>query len=189
MPGQALMLTTNLTGQLYRLHYYRMFPSIPLLQPSSSSSSSSKLVCAANANGSPQTLESDSFICVRQKISDEAQPEVIIVNLKNGNEVTRRPIKADSAIMHWHKQVIALKAQQRTLQIFDLGAKTKLKSTTMNEDVLFWKWVSIDTIGLVTDTSVYHWNVFDSTSQQPTKVFERNANLNVSSASLSEPGS
>ena len=132
-------------------------------------------------NDRGQTLESDNYVCVRQKLSEEAQPEVIIVNLKNGNEVTRRPIKADSAIMHWHKSVIALKAQQRTLQIFDLGAKTKLKSCTMNEDVLFWKWISIDTLGLVTETSVYHWNVFDGNSNsQPTKVFERNANLNVS---------
>jgi clathrin heavy chain len=136
------------------------------------------LICATLTCS--QTLESDAFVCVRQKLSDDAQPEVIIVNLKNGNEVLRRPIKADSAIMHWHKQVIALKAQQRTLQIFDLAAKTKLKSATMAEDVLFWKWISIDTLGLVTETSVFHWNVFESGTQQPIKVFERNANLNVS---------
>lgn len=81
--------------------------------------------------------------------------------------------------MHWHKQVIALKAQSRTLQIFDLGQKLKLKSATMNEDVLFWKWVSVETLGLVTETSVYHWNVFDATSLNPSKVFDRNANLGV----------
>ena len=90
----------------------------------------------------------------------------------------RRPIKADSAIMHWHKQVIALKAQQRTLQIFDLGQKAKLKSYTMNEDVLFWKWVSHDTLGLITETSIHHWNVFDQ-SPAPSKMFDRNTNLNV----------
>src|ERR1700761_9767986 len=89
-----------------------------------------------------QTLESDAWICVRQKASEEAQPKVIIVNLKNHNEVIRRPIKADSAIMHWNKQIIALKAQSRTLQIFDLAQKQKLKSATMNEDVVFWKWFS-----------------------------------------------
>src|SRR5579862_4329217 len=88
------------------------------------------------------TLESDHFICVRQKLNDEAQPEVIIVDLKNNNQVIRRPIKADSAILHWSRQVIALKAQQRTLQIFDLEAKAKLKATTMEEDVVFWKWFS-----------------------------------------------
>lgn len=114
---------------------------------------------------------------MRQKVNENAQPEVIIVNLKNNNSVMRRPIKADSAIMHYNKEIIALKAQQRTLQIFDLGAKAKLKSTTMNEDVVFWKWFNDRSLGLVTDTSVYHWDIFDPSQAAPVKVFERNANL------------
>ena len=125
------------------------------------------------------TLESDHYICVRQKVDDNASPEVIIVDLKNGNNVIRRPIKADSAIMHWDKLIIALKAQQRTLQIFDLGNKAKLKSTTMSEDVVFWKFFNEGTLGLVTDTAVYHWNIFDPSQSQPQKVFERNTNLQV----------
>lgn len=82
--------------------------------------------------------------------------------------------------MHWDKQVIALKAQSRTLQIFDLAQKAKLKSNTMNEDVVFWKWISTDTLGLVTDTAVYHWNVYDQSQIAPIKVFDRNTNLAVS---------
>ena len=131
-----------------------------------------------------KTLESDSFICVRQKPSEDAQPEVIIINLKNNNEIVRRPIKADSAIMHWHKQIIALKAQ-RTLQIFDLGQKQKIKSFNMNEDVLYWKWVSVDTLGLVTETAVFHWNIYDSNQAAPQKMFERTPNLSVSTLSMS----
>ncbi|PNS17825.1 hypothetical protein CAC42_3220 [Sphaceloma murrayae] len=123
------------------------------------------------------TLESDRYVCVRQK-AGEASPEVIIINLKNNNSIIRRPIKADSAIMHWHKEIIALKAQQRTLQIFDLGAKAKLKSTTMNEDVVFWKWFDEKSLGLVTDTGVYHWNIMDPAQQMPAKMFDRNQNLN-----------
>lgn len=123
------------------------------------------------------TLESDHFVCVRQKVNEAASPEVIIVNLKNGNSVMRRPIKADSAIMHWNKEIIALKASGKTLQIFDLAQKAKLKSTTMTEDVVFWKWFSDTTLGLVTDTSVYHWNIFDPTAVSPVKVFDRNQNL------------
>ncbi|KFA62831.1 hypothetical protein S40285_03810 [Stachybotrys chlorohalonatus IBT 40285] len=124
------------------------------------------------------TLESDSFVCIREKKSETASPEVVIVELKNGNNTTRKPIKADSAIMHWSRQVIALKAQSRTLQIFDLDQKKKLKSCTMNEDVQFWKWISETTIGLVTTGSVYHWDVYDPAQDAPVKVFERNANLN-----------
>ncbi|KAB8301991.1 hypothetical protein EYC80_005444 [Monilinia laxa] len=123
------------------------------------------------------TLESDSYICVREKKNEASQPEVVIVDLKQNNAVTRRPIKADSAIMHWSKQVIALKAQSRTLQIFDLGAKAKLKSATMNEDVVFWKWFSETSLGLVTDTTVYHWDVFDPNQAAPVEVFKRNPNL------------
>jgi len=127
-----------------------------------------------------QTLESDHYVCVRQKVDDEDKPQVIIIDLKNNNEIIKRPINADSAIMHWHKQVIALKAQSRTIQIFDLGAKQKLKSASMNEDVVFWKWYSETSLGLVTDTAVYHWNVFDTTQASPVKVFERNPQLAVS---------
>lgn len=124
-----------------------------------------------------QTLESDSYICIRQQAEGTASPEVIIIELKNGNNIIKRPIKADNAIMHWNKQIIALKAQSRTLQIFDLGAKQKLKSTTMNEDVVFWKWFDENSLGLVTDTAVYHWNIMDPNAAQPTKMFDRNANL------------
>ena len=81
--------------------------------------------------------------------------------------------------MHYNKQIIALKAQSRTLQVFDLQQRAKLKSATMNEDIVFWKWYSENTLGLVTDSSVYHWNVFDATQTSPVKVFDRNANLNV----------
>lgn len=89
----------------------------------------------------------------------------------------RRPIKADSAIMHWHREIIALKASGKTLQIFDLAAKSKIKSTTMQEDVVFWKWFSENSLGLVTDSSVYHWNIFDPAQVQPQKMFDRNQNL------------
>ena len=127
-----------------------------------------------------QTLESDHYVCIREKKSESAQPEVVIVELKNGNNITRRPIKADSAIMHWNRQVIALKAQSRTLQIFDLEQKKKLKSSTMNEDVQFWKWISEKELGLVTENSVYHWDIFDPNQAAPVEVFKRNQSMSVS---------
>jgi len=103
----------------------------------------------------------------------------------------RRPIKADSAIMHWEKPIIALRAQKHTIQIFDLANKSKLKSFTMQEEVVFWKWISDTSLGLVTDRSVYHWDVFDASQATPQKVFERNSNLEVRpysfGASLSSP--
>lgn len=82
--------------------------------------------------------------------------------------------------MHYNKLIIALKAQQRTLQIFDLGNKAKLKSAMMTEDVVFWKFIDESTLGLVTETSVYHWNIFDPNQASPVKVFDRHASLTVS---------
>ncbi|KAI5858017.1 armadillo-type protein [Tricharina praecox] len=78
--------------------------------------------------------------------------------------------------MHWTKNIIALKAQ-RTLQIFDLDAKGKLKSHAMDADVVFWKWISEKAIGLITDTSVYHWDILDPSQNAPVKMFDRHMNL------------
>ncbi|KAG8994614.1 hypothetical protein FRB94_012647 [Tulasnella sp. JGI-2019a] len=119
------------------------------------------------------TLESDHFICVREKTGEQNQ--VVIVDLADANNVMRRPITADSAIMHPSQKIIALKAQ-RQLQIFNIDTKTKVKSHQTNEDVTFWKWISNVAIGYVTDTSVYHWSIADATSA-PQKIFDRHASL------------
>lgn len=86
----------------------------------------------------------------------------------------RRPITADSAIMNPDTKVIALKAG-RQVQIFDLEKKAKVKSYVMTEDVLFWRWLGPGTIGLVTETSVFHWNL--EGGEDPRKVFERHPSL------------
>lgn len=67
-------------------------------------------------------------------------------------------------------------AAGRTLQIFNIETKQKVKSHANNEDVVFWKWVSETTIGMVTEASVYHWSIGDQTSP-PQKVFDRHPTL------------
>ena len=64
-----------------------------------------------------------------------------------------------------------------TLQIFDIEKKAKLKSHKLDEEpsVFFWRWISPDIVGMVTQTSVYHWSL--SGSSEPEKIFERHANL------------
>lgn len=89
--------------------------------------------------------------------------------------------------MHWNQLVIALKAQQRTLQIFDLDQRQRLKSAAMNEDVLFWKWFSDKSLGLVTDNSIYHWNVFDASQSAPVKIFDRHPSLQVGLVPFTTP--
>lgn len=55
------------------------------------------------------TLESDHFICVREKVNEQNQ--VVIIDLSDANNVLRRPIGADSAIMHPTQKILALKCE------------------------------------------------------------------------------
>lgn len=54
--------------------------------------------------------------------------------------------------------------------------KSKMKAHAMTEEVVFWKWITLNTLSLVTETSVYHWSMEgDST---PVKMFDRHSSLN-----------
>lgn len=48
---------------------------------------------------------------------------------------------------------------QKTLQIFNIEMKSKMKAHIMQDDVVFWKWISPNTLALVTETSVFHWSM------------------------------
>uniref|UniRef100_A0A8C7YVI8 Clathrin, heavy chain-like 1 n=1 Tax=Oryzias sinensis TaxID=183150 RepID=A0A8C7YVI8_9TELE len=78
----------------------------------------------ANIGFSYLTMESDKFICIREKVGDQNQ--VVIVDLLDPTNPLRRPISADSAIMNPASKVIALKAA-KTLQIFNIEMKSKMK--------------------------------------------------------------
>lgn len=67
---------------------------------------------------------------------------------------------------------------QRNLQVFNLELKTKIKSHMMSEDVVFWKWLDLKTIGLVTERNVYRWSIEGESA--PQKIFERHASLSDS---------
>ncbi|ETE68739.1 Clathrin heavy chain 1, partial [Ophiophagus hannah] len=110
----------------------------------------------ANIGFSTLTMESDKFICIREKVGEQAQ--VVIIDMNDPNNPIRRPISADSAIMNPASKVIALKAG-KTLQIFNIEMKSKMKAHTMTDDVTFWKWISLNTVALVTDNAVYHWSM------------------------------
>ncbi|PAA66993.1 hypothetical protein BOX15_Mlig013825g1 [Macrostomum lignano] len=126
----------------------------------------------ASIGFSTLTMESDRFICIREKVGETAQ--VVIVDMNDHNNPTRRPISADSAIMNPVSKVIALKAG-KSLQIFNIELKSKIKSHAMTEEVTFWRWITVNTIALVTETAAYHWSLEgDST---PVKMFDRHASL------------
>lgn len=75
---------------------------------------------ASNVSFNTLTMESDKFICVREKVGDTAQ--VVIIDMNDSANPIRRPISADSAIMNPASKVIALKGMCiRTL--LDFGEK------------------------------------------------------------------
>ncbi|XP_040566519.1 LOW QUALITY PROTEIN: clathrin heavy chain 1 [Lepeophtheirus salmonis] len=127
---------------------------------------------SSNVTFASLTMESDKYICVREKVGDTNQ--VVIIDMADPSNPTRRPITADSAIMNPASKVIALKAQ-KTLQIFNIEMKSKMKAHIMQDDVVFWKWINLNTIALVTETTVYHWSV--EGDSQPQKVFDRLSSL------------
>ena len=57
-----------------------------------------------------------------------------------------------------------------TVQMFDLDRRQKLKSHTLQEPCVYWKWTSNTNLAMVTATSVWHW---DMSSEGPTKLFDR----------------
>lgn len=54
-------------------------------------------------------MESDKFICVREKVNGANQ--VVIIDMNDSANPIRRPISADSAIMNPASKVIALKGE------------------------------------------------------------------------------
>jgi hypothetical protein len=77
--------------------------------------------------------------------------------------------------MHPKEKILALRAQ-RQLQIFNIQLKQKVKSHLMHDDIVFWKWISDTTLGIVTESAVYHWNGMTGTDA-PVKVFDRHVSL------------
>lgn len=62
-------------------------------------------------------------------------------------------------------------------QVVNLGNRQRLKSATLGEDVIFWAWVSDSTLGLISDSSIYHWDINDASQDVPVKVTDRHVSL------------
>jgi len=118
------------------------------------------------------TMESEKYICVRESVNGSGS--IAIVDVANPGNTIRRPITADSAIMHPDQPILTLKAGNQ-LQIYNIELKRKIKETTTSEPIVFWKWVSASTLALVTATAVLHWAMDGDAA--PTKVFDRHADL------------
>lgn len=123
------------------------------------------------------TFESDHYVTIRE--TTDGSNSVAIVDLTKNNEITRKNMGGDSAIMHPSQNVICVRANGTIVQIFNLETKTKLKSFTLDEPVIFWKWLDEETLGFVTGRSIMISQVFDgNVNGKPTNLTMRHANLN-----------
>eukprot|EP00741_Cyanophora_paradoxa_P015948 tig00000042_g15397.t1 len=120
------------------------------------------------------SFESDKYICVREQQGE--QSNVIIIDTANPAAIVRRPMKAESALMcpDPNQKIIALRAAG-VLQIFNLDTKAKLKSYTITDNIVYWKWINQTTLALVSATAVYHWSL--TGAENPVKMFDRHASL------------
>ncbi|KVI04842.1 Armadillo-type fold [Cynara cardunculus var. scolymus] len=128
------------------------------------------------------TMESDKYICVRetspQNSVNLASLKLLIYTLGASRFLEKHPDLFFTFITNaWCN---FLQAQlpgttQDHLQIFNIEMKAKMKSYQMPEQVVFWKWITPKMLGMVTQTSVYHWSI--EGDSEPAKMFDRTANL------------
>jgi len=132
------------------------------------------------------TLESEKYICIRDEAQD-GSAQVVVVELQNNNNVIRRPMKAEAAIMNPTQNIIALKAKNESsgghfVQVYNLDAKQKIKVHDFPEPIVYWRWLSHSKLALVTVRSVYHWSM--EGSDVPKKMFDRSGPLEGANAQI-----
>jgi len=104
--------------------------------------------------------------------------QVTLIDVMNNFQITRRPIAAEAAVMNPDASILALRSGT-TLQIFNLDAKAKMKSHSMTEPIVFWRWTSGKNLALVTAVSVYHWSLDGQSA--PVKMFDRHPSIGPNS--------
>ncbi|CAK8987762.1 Clathrin heavy chain 1 [Durusdinium trenchii] len=120
------------------------------------------------------TMESDQCICIREK--QNGSNVLTTVDMEMGNQIVRRQIAAEAAIMNPTSRVIAVRGGQN-LQIFNTETKSKLKSYKLPDgtEIKYWRWVNNKTVAFVTATSAYHWSM--DGGEGPRKMFDRHASF------------
>jgi clathrin heavy chain len=102
-------------------------------------------------------LESEKYICVRDE-NEKGEGQLTIIEMEKGMAINRKPNKSEAAIMHQKENIIALRAAGESgpiIQIFNFDTKTKIKTCEFRENVVFWKWINLAKLAVVTTASVY----------------------------------
>eukprot|EP00397_Hematodinium_sp_SG-2012_P000429 GEMP01000429.1.p1 GENE.GEMP01000429.1~~GEMP01000429.1.p1 ORF type:complete len:1703 (+),score=505.89 GEMP01000429.1:149-5257(+) len=126
------------------------------------------------------TMESDKYICAKDTASDGSS-QVVVIDMHNGNALSRKPMKAEASLMNSVDNIMALKGKNEGtpghfIQVFNLDSKEKLGVHQFPENVVFWKWAQPRLLAVVTDRSVYHWKL-DGSQAAPELIFARGGKL------------
>ncbi|GAM29363.1 hypothetical protein SAMD00019534_125390 [Acytostelium subglobosum LB1] len=119
------------------------------------------------------TMESEKYICIRETAPNGGN-NVVIIDTDNPSQLLRKQIDAEAAIMNPKEPILALKVGN-LIQLISIEQKMKLKSHQMPENLEFWKWISSNTLALVTPSAVYHWS--KEGTGEPVKMFDRHPDL------------
>ena len=52
-------------------------------------------------------------------------------------------------------------------EVFNLDTKMLIGRTHLHEPVSFWTWLNSDIVAIVTDTAVFHWDLWQGQSHFP----------------------
>jgi len=127
------------------------------------------------------TMTSDQWICIRH--GKQYRPNarhvrasfITVLNPCRADFPQTWQTTAGSVMMNPYKPVLALKAGN-DFQVYNLDNRQMMFRTRVSVRVVFWCWVNSNTIAMVTDAAVYHWDLSKEKSQ-PELVFTRHARL------------
>lgn len=124
------------------------------------------------------TMTSDRWIAVRHNNRDDKESMVTVLNPKDGVISYAGQTSADSIQMNPTQPIIALKAGAR-IEVFNFDTKVMISKTKIHEPVVYWTWLNSDIIAMVTETLVYHWDLWQADGP-PEPVFNRHQRLSFS---------
>ncbi|KAK7087962.1 clathrin heavy chain 2-like [Littorina saxatilis] len=124
------------------------------------------------------TLTSDKWISVRHDNREDLgnrRATVTVLSPKEGTISYAGQTSADSVLMNPTQPIIALKAGFR-FEVFNLDTKMLIGRTHLHEPVSYWTWLNSDIVAIVTDTAVFHWDLWQGDCP-PERVFSRHHRL------------
>lgn len=73
-------------------------------------------------------------------------------------------------------------------EVFNLDTKVMMSKTRLHEPIMYWTWLNSDVIGMVTDSAVYHWDLWqggNGSSKSDSQTVENNKEIQLKSTYLS----